>query len=120
MKDASGWPLKDDWSLSVGSGGMGRKGNSGQREQCEQNLEIIREEQKPKPDEGKALNAGQGAWIEFGRHSWMAPEPRMASSALSSWELILHAKGDLTLCSSPPLWADLAAYRSLFLWYSSH
>lgn len=36
---------------------MGRKGNSAQRKQCEQKPGGIREEQRLKPDEGKALNA---------------------------------------------------------------
>lgn len=54
------WGLKDDQSLSVGSGGMGKKGHSECREQCEQKRGgKHREEQELKLEEVKALNAKQ-------------------------------------------------------------
>lgn len=54
------WALKDDQSLSVGSGGMGKKEHSEHREQCEQKPGgKHREEQELKLEEGKALNAKQ-------------------------------------------------------------
>ena len=48
------WGLKDDQSLSVGSGGMGKKGHSEYREQCEQKPGGKHREEQELAEGGKA------------------------------------------------------------------